>query len=191
MKRTIISLVFVALLVVGAAGIATWALFTDTEESNDNQLIAGCLDLRTDDADGVTQTLYATDMAPGEPVGPATIVLSNAGTMNGATLDIAFSYVENDGGSNIVDMTADEMAAMIEVTTLSYDGSSLLGSVSDGNTNSYVDVQDLSNADLSGQAGLTTVETKDYIIAVQFRSVIGNDYQADGITLTMTFVLNQ
>ena len=191
MKKTIISLVFVALLVVGAAGIATWTLFTDTEESTDNQLVAGSLDLRTDDADGVTQTLYATGMAPGDTVGPATIVLSNAGTMNGSSLDLSFSYVENDGGSNEVDMTADEMAAMIEVTTLSYDGSSILGSVSDDNTNGYLDVQDLTTADLSGQSGLTTVETKDYVIAVQFRSDVGNDYQGDGITMTMTFVLNQ
>lgn len=191
MKRTIISLVFVALLVIGAAGIATWALFTDTEESTDNQLVAGSLDLRTDDADGVTQTLYATGMAPGDTVGPATIVLSNAGTMNGSSLDISFSYVENDGGSNEVDMTADEMAAMIEVTTLSYDGSSILGSVSDDNVNGYLDVQDLTTADLSGQSGLTTVETKDYVITVQFRSDVGNDYQGDGITMTMTFVLNQ
>jgi len=191
MTKTIISLVFMALLVVGAAGIATWALFTDTEESTDNQLVAGSLDLRTDDADGVTQTLYATSMAPGDTVGPATIVLSNAGTMNGSSLDLSFSYVENDGGSNEVDMTADEMAAMIEVTTLSYDGSSILGSVSDSNANGYVDVQDLTTADLSGQSGLTTVETKDYVIAVQFRSDVGNDYQGDGITMTMTFVLNQ
>ena len=191
MKRTIISLVFVALLVVGAAGIATWALFTDTEESTDNVLTAGTLDLRTDDADGVTQTLYATNMAPGETVGPATIQLSNAGTMDGATLDIAFSYVESDGGSNTVDMTADETAAAIEVTTLSYDGSSILGSVADDNTNGYVDIQDLSTADLSGQSGLSAVETKDYVIAVQLRSETGNDYQADGIAMTMTFILNQ
>jgi len=191
MKKPIISLVFVALLMVGAAGITTWALFTDTEESTDNQLVTGSLDLRTDDADGVTQTLYATGMAPGDTVGPATIVLSNAGTMNGSSLDLSFYYVENDGGSNEVDMTADEMAAMIEVTTLSYDGSSILGSVSDDNTNGYLDVQDLTTADLSGQGGLTTVETKDYVIAVQFRSDVGNDYQGDGITMTMTFVLNQ
>jgi predicted ribosomally synthesized peptide with SipW-like signal peptide len=191
MKKTIISLAFVALVVVGAAGIATWALFTDTEESTDNQLVAGTLDLRTNDADGVTQTLYATNMAPGDAVGPATIQLNNAGTVDGSSLDISFSYVENDGSPNLVDMTANESAAMIEVTTLSYDGSSLLGSVSDGNTNGYVDVQDLSNADLSGQTGLDSLETKAYVIAVQLRSDTSNDYQADGITMTMTFVLNQ
>jgi predicted ribosomally synthesized peptide with SipW-like signal peptide len=191
MTKTIISLIFVSVVVVGAAGIATWTLFTDTEESTDNQLIAGTLDLKTDDADGVTQTLYATDMAPGDAVGPATIVLSNSGSIDGSTLDISFSYVENNGTPNLVDMTADETAAMIEVTTLSYDGSSLLGSVSDGNSNGWVDVEDLSNADLSGQAGITTTTPKNFVITVQLRSDAGNDYQADGITMTMTFVLNQ
>ena len=191
MRRTIIALIFVAAVIIGAAGIATWTLFTDTEESTDNQLIAGTLDLRTDATDGVTQTIYATDMAPGDTVGPATIQLNNAGTIDGSTLDISFSYVENNGAPNLVDMTANETAAMMEVTTLSYDGVSLLGSIADGNTNGYVDIEDVSNADLSGQAGLASSETKAYVIAVQFRSDAGNDYQADGITVTMTFILNQ
>ncbi|HEY40764.1 MAG TPA: hypothetical protein G4O18_02770 [Dehalococcoidia bacterium] len=191
MKRTIISLIFVTLVILGAAGIATWTLFTDTEESTDNQLIAGTLDLRTDDADGVTQTLYATNLAPGDTVGPATIVLSNAGTIDGSSLDISFTYVENNGVPNIVDMTADDTAAMIEVTTLSYDGSDLLIIVNDDNVNGYLDVEDLSTADLSGRSGITTTTPLNFTIGVQLRSETGNDYQADGITLTMTFVLNQ
>jgi predicted ribosomally synthesized peptide with SipW-like signal peptide len=191
MTRTIISLIFASVIIVGAAGIATWTLFTDTEESTDNQLITGTLDLRTDDADGVTQTLYATNLAPGDTVGPATIVLSNTGTIDGTTLDISFSYVENDVTPNLVNMTADEMAAMIEVTTLNYDVSSLLSLVNDDNSNGYVDVYDLMMVDLSGRSGITTTTPKNFAIAVQLRSDTGNYYQADGITVTMTFVLNQ
>jgi predicted ribosomally synthesized peptide with SipW-like signal peptide len=191
MKRTIISLVFASVIVLGAAGIATWTLFNDTEESTDNQLIAGTLDLRTDDADGVTQTLYATNLAPGDTVGPATIVLSNVGTIDGSTLDISFTYVENNGSPNLVDMTADETAAMIEVITLSYDGSSILSLVGDDNSNGYADIYDLMMADLSGQSGITTTTPKNFTIAVQLRSDTDNNYQADGITMTMTFVLNQ
>jgi hypothetical protein len=191
MTKTIISLIFASLIVVGAAGIATWTLFADSEESTDNQLIAGTLDLRTDDADGVTQTLYATNLAPGDTVGPATIVLSNAGTIDGTSLDISVTYVESDGTPNLVDMTADEMAGMIEVTALNYDVPSLLSLVNDDNSNGYVDVYDLMMADLSGQSGITTTTPKNFIIAIQLRSDTGNDYQADGITVTMTFVLNQ
>ena len=191
MKRTIISLTFVTLIILGAAGIATWTLFTDTEESTDNQLIAGTLDLKTDDVDGVTQTLYATNLAPGDTVGPATIVLSNAGTIDGSSLDISISYVENNGSPNLVDMTADETAAMIEVTTLSYDGLSILGDISDDNLNGYIDIEDVAGTDLSNKSGITTTTPKDFTIGVQLRSDTGNDYQADGITVTMTFVLNQ
>ena len=189
--KKILGLTIIALLVIGIAGVGTWAYFSDTEASTNNQLTAGTLDLKTNDADGVTQTLYATSMAPGDTVGPSTIQLRNAGTVDGSTLDIGFSYVESDGSPNTVNMTADDTAGMIEVTTLSYDGSSLLGSVSDANTNSYKDIQDLKNADLTGQSGLTASATKNFEIAVQLRSETGNDYQADGITMTMTFTLNQ
>jgi len=80
---------------------------------------------------------------------------------------------------------------MIEVTTLSYDGSSLLGSVTDANANGYKDLQDLKNANLNGQSGINASATKNFQIAVQLRSSTGNDYDADGIDLTMTFTLNQ
>jgi len=63
------------------------------------------------------QTLYATGMSPGATVGPSSITLKNTSTVNGATLDIVFSYTESDGSPNVVNVTADEVAAMIQVTT--------------------------------------------------------------------------
>jgi hypothetical protein len=111
--------------------------------------------------------------------------------VDGSTLDIAFSYVENDGSPNSVDKSADDTAAMMEVTTLTYGGSDILSSVSDGNTNGYEDIQDLKNADLTSQSGINASATKDFVITVQLRSDTGNDFQDDGITVTMTFTLNQ
>ena len=191
--KTIAGLALFLVLVIGAGVLVagTIAYLNDTETSSSNQLVAGTLDLKTDDVDGVSQTLYATSMAPGDTVGPSTIQLKNSGSLYCSTVDIAFSYIESDNSPNIVNMSEDEMAAMLEVITLSYDGSSLLGSVSDDNTNSYKDVYDLANADLSGQSGLDASAIKDFQIAIQFRSETGNDYQADGINLTMTFTLNQ
>lgn len=189
--KKIFCLTIALLLLIGSTGAATWAYFSDTEASTGNQLIAGTLDLKTDNADGVTQTLYATNMEPGGTVGPSTIQLKNSGSVDGSSLDIAFSYVESDGSPNPVNMSADETAAMIEATTLNYGGSSLLSSVSDSNSNGYKDLQDLKNADLSGQSGLNTQATKDFEIAVQLRSETGNGFQADGITMTITFTLNQ
>lgn len=183
---TIASLLFITL-----AGIGAWAYFLDTESSAENQFSAGTLDLKTNDADGVTQTLFITSMKPGDTVGPETINLNNAGTLDGSTLDIAFSYVESDGSPNLVDKSADDTAALMEVTTLIYGGSSLLGNVNDTNSNGYKDIEDLKNADLSGQSGLNAEATKGFEIAVRLQESMGNDFQTDGITVTITFTLNQ
>lgn len=183
---TIASLLFITL-----AGIGAWAYFLDTESSAENQFSAGTLDLKTNDADGVTQTLFITSMKPGDTVGPETINLNNAGTLDGSTLDIAFSYVESDGSPNLVDESADDTAALMEVTTLIYGGSSLMGNVNDTNSNGYKDIEDLKNADLSGQSGLNAEATKGFEIAVRLKESMGDDFQTDGITVTITFTLNQ
>jgi len=172
-------------------GIGTWAYFSDVETSTGNVLAAGILDLKTDDVDGVTQTLLASNLAPGDTEGPETIILKNIGSVAGLTLDLAFSYIESDSSPNPADMSANATAAIIEVTTLNYDGASLLSSVSDNNTNGYKDVEDLKNADMSGQSGINASATKDFEIAVTLKDNVDKDFQADGIDVTMTFILNQ
>ncbi len=189
--KKIIGLTIAFMLLIGMSGIGTWAYFSDVETSTGNQLTAGTLDLKTDDFDGVSQTLLATNMKPGDTVGPETIILKNTGSVGGSSLDLVFSYVDSDGSPNPVDKTANDTAAMMEVTVLNYDGSSLLGSVSDNNTNDYKDIFDLMKEDLSGQSGINASASKDFEIAVFLRTETGNDYQADGITVTMTFTLNQ
>jgi len=192
--KKIIGLTIAFMLLIGMAGIGTWAYFSDVETSTGNQMTAGTLDLKTDDVDGVSQTLLATNMAPGDTVGPETIILKNIGSVTGATLDLTFSYIENDGSPNPADMSADATAAMLEVTVLNYGGLSLLGDddVINGNGNGWKDIQDLTTSDLSGQSDIGASASKDFQIAVQLRGVeTGNDFQSDGITVTMTFTLNQ
>lgn len=189
--KKIVGLSLALIMIVGMIGVETFAYFTDNETSSGNQLVAGTLDLKTNYADGVSQTLYATDMAPGATLGPSTITLKNDGTTNGATLDIGFSYAESDGSPNSVNKTADEVAAMMEIITLNYGGFSLLSSISDINSNGYKDVYDLKNSNLTGLSGIAASDTKNFDISVRLRSETGNDFQADGITMTMTFTLKQ
>jgi len=189
--KKILGLTIVFMLLIGMTGIGTWAYFSDIETSQSNTFAAGTLDLKTDDSDGVSQTLLATNMAPGDTVGPETIILNNIGSVAGSTLDLSFSYVESDGGTNPTDMTADQTAAMLGVTKLNYDGSSILGSVSDSQPNGYIDIGDLYNADLSGQSGIADSANKVFEIEVKLRDSTGNDFQEDGITITMNFTLNQ
>ncbi len=189
--KKVVGLSLALIMVIGMIGVETFAYFTDTETSSGNLLAAGTLDLKTNDADGVSQTLYTTNMSPGATLGPYTITLKNAGTTDGATLDIVFSYVESDGSPNSANKTADEVAAMMEVITLNYGSSNLLSSISDNNSNGYKDVYDLKNYNLTGLSGITASATKDFVISVRLRSETGNDFQSDGITITMTFTLKQ
>jgi len=190
-KRWLVLLASLTVFLLASGVSLTISSFVDLETSTGNQLLAGTLDLKTDDVDGVSQTLYAPSMSPGDSVGPSTIVLKNSGSVDGSSLDIAFSYEESDGSPNSVDKSADDTAAMMEVTTLNYGGSSLLTGISDANVNGYKDIQDLKNADLGGQSGIAALATKDFQMTVQLRSETGNDFQADGINMTMTFTLNQ
>ncbi len=188
--RSIMGLTLVLMLFIGMVGTGSWAYFTDPEISADNPFAAGSLDLKTDDVDGVTQTIYATNMKRGDSVS-GNITLKNIGTTGGATLSVSFSYVESDDSPNPVNMGADASAAVLEVTTLNYDGSSLLDSVSDNNTNGYKDVEDLKNEDLTELSGLNTQASKDFEIALKLKESTDNDFQGDGITVTITFTLNQ
>ncbi len=189
--KKIVGLSLALIIVIGMAGVETFAYFTDIETSSGNQQLMGTLDLSTNDADGVSQTLYTTNMSPGATIGSSNVTLKNTGTTNGATLDIVFSYAESDGSPNSVGKTADEVAALIEVITLNYGGSSLLSSISDNNTNGYKDVYDLKHSNLTGLSGIAALATKDFVISVRLRSETGNDFQSDGINITMTFTLKQ
>ena len=189
--KKILGLSIALILLTGISGIGTWAYFNDIETSSGNVLAAGTLDLKTNDVDGVSQTLVASNMEPGDTVGPETIILKNSGTVDGSSLDLSFTYSENDASANPTNRSADDTAATIELTTLKYNDISLLGSVTDSNTNGYRDIQDLKGTDLSGQSGIAAQASKDFEIAIQARTDVSGEFQADGITITMTFILNQ
>ena len=192
--KKIIGLTIAFMLAVGMLGVGTFALFNDTETSAGNMLTAGILDLKTDDTDGVSQTLYANYIVRNETVGPSLIQLRNIDSVDGSSLDISFSYDESDDiPNNVVDMGADETAGQLEVTELKYHGDDLLesGIIYDANGNEYTDIYDLVEEDLSGQIGIAASEMAEFRIAVQLRNDTSESFRADGIVLTMTFILNQ
>ena len=169
----------------------SWSFFTDNEASTGDQIASGTLDLKTDDADGVSQTLYDTAITPGDGVGAGTIVLKNTGTTAGTSLDISVSYVESDGVPNTTDMTADQVAGAIEVSTLTYAGADLLSGVADANFNGFKDIYDLAAADLSGQGGIAASGSKNFSIAVTTDNNTSAVFANDGIDVTLTFSLVQ
>jgi hypothetical protein len=95
-----------------------------------------------------------------------------------------------------VNKTADQTAAVIRVLTLEYDGHNLLDSsftphVTDINGNGYLDIYDLKNANLTGLPGLDAGASKTLGISIRLIDTTGNDFQSDGINITMTFTLKQ
>ena len=188
--KKIIGLTIAIVLAVGIIGVGTLAYFIDTESSTGNKLTAGTLDLKPD-AEGISSILSAGNIARENIIGPAEIELRNAGSTNGSTLDIIFEYTEIDASPNLVDMSANLTAAKLMVNVLNYHDASILGDVGDLNGNGYKDIQDLTTANLTGRTGIIAGETEDFEIEVQLVSDTGNDFQADGINLTMKFILHQ
>jgi spore coat-associated protein N len=192
MAKKILCFIIVLLLMAGMSGLSTWAFFTDAETSSNNVLAAGTLDLKTDDQDGVSQTLIATNMRRGDIVGPEIIILKNSGSLDSSSIDISFSYIENDSSPNPVDMSADDTASLITVTILKYAEANILTYVDDNNSNGYIDVYDLAaTSNLAGLPGINSGTTKNFEIAVRLNENVTGQYQADGIDITMTFSLKQ
>lgn len=204
MKKVVIGLVIIVVVASFISG-AAYAWFSDTEQSTNNQITAGTLDLKTNDADGVTATLSATTMKPSDTQGPSTITLRNVGSINGATLDIDISYSESDNETldndtsfefaainnpSLYEKTADEFADELVVDTLTYEGANLLTGITDTDADG-IDMKEVAAADLTGQSGLNASQTKDFVIQVTLKSGLGNEFQADGIDITITFTLNQ
>ena len=191
-KNSLFVLAFLLALYIGF-GSGTWAYFVDNESSHTDQMGSGTLDLKTDNEDGTSQTFDKLNLTlePGESSGVGIVALKNAGSVAGTSLDISFSYVESDGTPNTVPMTVNETAAIFEVIKLDYDGTNLLTGISDGNFNSIIDVQDVTNADLTGQSGIGAGATKNFSIELITDNATSTDFAMDGIDITMYFTLNQ
>jgi hypothetical protein len=128
MKKIVaLGLVMIMLL---AAGVGAFAYLKDAQSPPGDQMIAGTLDLKTNDADGVSRTLYALSMSPGDSAASEPVMLKNTGNVGGSTLDIVFSYAEDDGSPNTINKSADATAAVMQLTALTYDGADILPTLS-------------------------------------------------------------
>jgi predicted ribosomally synthesized peptide with SipW-like signal peptide len=121
-------------VVVGLIASGTWALFSDTETSEDNQMTAGVIDLEVDCAGDTTFSpqddplpkifnyLPANDIKPGDD-GEVTLSLHLKTDSNDADLWMQVLNLTNDGGANpepeIEEETSsgvdDDIASEIEV----------------------------------------------------------------------------
>ena len=175
MKKILLSLSIitaVAAIVIGG----TFAYFSDVETSNGNVFTAGTLDLKTNDADGVTATWVLADMAPGGASVTGSMVLKNTGTVAGDHVEISVVNTPIENGINEPECAAyggtwdgsictggtpvNDIDKKLKITAMTYTGTSLIpadlnticgGVAYDANQNGYLDLDDLEAASWTGE----------------------------------------
>ncbi|MBI2852502.1 MAG: hypothetical protein HYX84_05330 [Chloroflexi bacterium] len=212
MKR-IFGLSIAAFLIISLVAGGTYAFFSDTETSSNNQFSAGTLDLKLSDAneadqDGVTASFGSSALKPGDTMGPSTITLKNTGTVTASHVDIKFqntvtdnpSYNEADLGANIADMST-----LLTVSALSYGATDLLSKTAGVFDNAYIEAADnagnndgaitlneLNNVIIQSlTAPAANNGTVVFSITLNIASTVGNGIQGDIVSVTVTFGLYQ
>lgn len=186
-KKILLSSVSILASLALATG-ATFAFFSDEGTSNNNVFATGSLDLKLSDdtpetdLDSVTASFGGTALVPGQAVS-GQLRLKNSGTIAANHAEVAVVNTNSDG-TNPLDQA-------LELTTLNYDGSSVLSQVANANANGYKDLDDLEASGLDNLA-LTNLATNHPLdLTVTFRSDAGNQYQGDNVDSDWTITLNQ
>ncbi len=93
--KKIIGLTLAALLITTIAGGGTWALFSDSETSQNNTLIIGTLNLQVGATDPCTESIdIGTQLKPGDSGNAADWTVSNLGNISG-TFKVEIGTITN------------------------------------------------------------------------------------------------
>lgn len=173
-----------------AAGAGTMAYFSD-EATSSNDVVAGTIELSYGESGSLA---FSTSLGPTETTQDS-VTLENAGSIAGS-LDVDVDYAESDASPNATDMTADQVAGNLEVVTLEYGGTDLTGQIDTANeTPTLADLADNAH-DGSETTQNDLIDLADpgsgteFTLGLQLKNV-SDDYQADGVSVTITFHLNQ
>jgi predicted ribosomally synthesized peptide with SipW-like signal peptide len=188
--KIVLSLTMIAVASAGV-GYGTYAFFSDTANSTSNIFSAASLDLKLSDAnegplDAITASIGATNFAPGDSVS-GTIDLKSITSLASSSMDLDIkavtSLTDSAGGST-------DMDKYLILTTLNYNGVSILGSITDTDGvagKSLADFKASSIKDLAAPAATGT----PLAMTVQFSTAATNALQGDSVDLTLSFFLSQ
>ena len=178
-----------------AAGAGTYAAFSDTESSTGNTITAGTLSL-SGAADGM---IDVSDGVPGQSIPSSGTTTVQATYDSGSTVDpvvVDFSVgisepSEPTEPSNSTDQTASSFAQQLLVGTanLTKNGSSIEDLTSSQGVSTADDLGGLSLDDAFGD--VSPSDTVGLEVAFTFDSNAGNDYQADGVSMSVSFTARQ
>lgn len=177
-----------------AAGAGTFAAFSDTEQTSDNQVSAGTLDLTVDGDDDDVKILDVSDAAPGDS-GSGSLTLENEGSIDGL-LQISIDSVtgaendvndaeadsEDEDGSVESPGSTSELLDVLELTIIV------------GGTTEFDDtLSDLSTGDLytATQPSLDSGSTTSFELNWEVPESAGNEIQSDSASVDATFTLTQ
>lgn len=154
LRREILLSLFVIAVASTGLGMVTWASFTDSDGSQQNDVGSGTLDVSLDGSD---QLSGAFSIANGKPGSTASYnyTIRNNGSLSADHLEVAIGFSENDSLSEPsdpdvgVELNATETASLVNVTRFEYQddaGNTMydaLSDVGDQNGNGIVDVADV------------------------------------------------
>jgi len=162
--KKIFGLMIAALMVIAMVGGGTWAYFSDIEQSTNNSLTAGTLDLNINGGNTVVTMFSVSNVAPGDS-GNGNCTLTNVGNLGGE-LDIEFSAITNTGGTSgeYGDSTgnlgaAAEIAVYVDVDSSDSWNAGDIGLKSDGTTYTFPTALDYATIDSYGSDSWDAVET--------------------------------
>ena len=184
-----LSRILVVLLVVGVVaaslGVASNAIWTDSEDVDANVFSTGTLDIGTSPT---TALVTFSDMAPGDEV-TAEITVSNAGS-----LDLRYAVTSTT--------TEDTLAAQLDLTIKSgvttctnagfdTDGTVVYATGDLGSTTGIDVIGDPTQGDDTGDRTLATSADEDLCFNVELPSSTGDSFQGLTSTATFTFAAEQ
>ncbi|GGM67132.1 putative ribosomally synthesized peptide with SipW-like signal peptide [Halarchaeum rubridurum] len=190
-RRSVLVAVVAVGLVAAGAGAGTMALFSDQEQSANNTIQAGTLDLSMGESASFVADGDNMNLKPGASTG-GDVTLSNTGSLDGTVaLNVTYAESDNDESTdNTTDMNATETAKVLDVTELTYGGSPIMENVSDTDGDGTKTLYDLSQSEVDVGA-LDATEEKDFNVTLTMQESAGNGYQNDGVDATFNFTVTQ
>lgn len=203
MKRIFIGLAVIGIVVVATVQV-TRAYWSDTAVSSGNTFSAGVLNLVLSDddeieLDDVNITWNGSGMKPGEVPVSATLTLKNAGNINASHVHISVTNTPADALSGPGVDDTNPMDLSLQITALSYDGSSILSYITDTNENGYADLDDWENiaegsiGPSAGAGKLSLADFGDHTLAmtVQLNINTPDDNQGDSVATDVSVIMQQ
>jgi predicted ribosomally synthesized peptide with SipW-like signal peptide len=185
-----------ALGAAGAAGAGgTYAVLSDTEQSTDNSLSAGTLNLRTGGSESATTTLSASNNGTGSS-GVASTTVNNVGSLDGvlnfdvgAITDLENGIV-NDPESDAAAENGGSPGELSEYVTfrLGYD-SNADGSFDDAETVVEGSLGGMENVQFNPNVPIPAGSDREFFVEWEIDGDAGNEIQSDSIEVDFTFEL--